>query len=373
MNKIKNLTNIFENYRLSGLSSKYLNNDHLRLKELKPLFKVSELGFSVNKEPIYCITVGKGKVKVLLWSQMHGNESTSTKSLLDLMNAINNNELLDILKNCTLFIVPILNPDGARQYTRENHNKVDLNRDAKNNSQPESKLLNDYYEKIKPDYCFNLHDQRTIYGSEKDINPSGLSFLAPCYDNRSSINVNRGKSMRVIEHIYNDLSLIIKDRIRLYDDDYNEDCFGDHFQKKGASTILFESGFFELDYKREITRRYMFISIVTALNLISDKSNTIITTEYLSIPKNKVKFYDIILKNVNIGGLNIDVGINFIETLKDGDVAFIPYVFARGDLSNYFGHKEIDMYNIQIDEESLTIDVKLNKSLIKELKIKLNL
>ena len=141
MNKIKDLTDIFINCRLSGLSSKYLNNDHLRLDELKPLFKVSELGYSVNQETIYCINIGKGRTKVLLWSQMHGNESTSTKSLLDLMNAFNNNEFLDVLENCTLFIIPILNPDGAREYTRVNYNKIDLNRDAKNNSQPESKLL----------------------------------------------------------------------------------------------------------------------------------------------------------------------------------------------------------------------------------------
>ncbi|MGY8919046.1 MAG: M14 family zinc carboxypeptidase [Flavobacteriales bacterium] len=373
MNKIKDLIDIFINCRLSGLSSKYLNNDHLRLDELKPLFKVSELGYSVNQETIYCINIGKGRTKVLLWSQMHGNESTSTKSLLDLMNALNNSKLLDILEKCTLFIIPILNPDGARQYTRGNYNKIDLNRDAKNNSQPESKLLNDYYDKIKPDYCFNLHDQRTIYGGDNGISPSGLSFLAPCYDIQSSINVNRRKSMRVIEHIYNDLSLVIKDRIRLYDDDYNEDCFGDHFQKKGASTILFESGFFELDYNREITRKYMFISIVTALNLISDKSKSIIITEYLSIPKNKLIFYDVILKNVNVDSMNVDVGINFIESLKGGDVEFSPYVFARGDLSKYFGHREIDMNNKEIDKGSLAIDYKLNKSLINKLNIKLNL
>ena len=51
--------------------------------------------------------------------------------------------------------------------------------------------------------------------------------------------------MHVIEHIYNDLSVLLKTRIRLYDDDYNENCFGDHFQMKGSPTILFESGFFD--------------------------------------------------------------------------------------------------------------------------------
>jgi len=240
------------------LSSKYLTNDDLCFDELDSLFTINKIGTSVNDESISVVKVGNGDIQVLAWSQMHGNESTSTKSLLDFINALNNNEFSNILDKCTLHFIPILNPDGARIYTRENYNKVDLNRDAKINSQSESRLLNDYFLKINPDYCFNLHDQRTIYGSDNDLNPSGLSFLSPCYDSNGSINVTRSKSMHIIEHLYSQLSNVIKDRIRLYSDDYNENCFGDHFQMKGSSTILFESGFFEKDYNREITRKYMF-------------------------------------------------------------------------------------------------------------------
>ena len=35
-----------------------------------------------------------------------------------------------ITKEITLKIIPILNPDGAQQYTRKNANEIDLNRDA---------------------------------------------------------------------------------------------------------------------------------------------------------------------------------------------------------------------------------------------------
>ena len=48
---------------------------------------------------------------------------------------------MHILKACTLYIIPILNPDGAKAYTRLNANEVDLNRDAQDLSQPESKVL----------------------------------------------------------------------------------------------------------------------------------------------------------------------------------------------------------------------------------------
>ena len=67
-----------------------------------------------------------------MWSQMHGNESTTTKALFDVFNTlISNNPIIKhILNACTLYIIPILNPDGAEAYTRVNANAVDLNRDA---------------------------------------------------------------------------------------------------------------------------------------------------------------------------------------------------------------------------------------------------
>ena len=357
---------------MDSLSSKYLTNDDLCFDELGSLFSINQIGSSVNHQSISVVKVGKGDIQVLAWSQMHGNESTSTKSLLDFINALNNGEFTNILDACTLHMIPILNPDGARIYTRENYNKVDLNRDAKINSQSESRLLNDYFLKINPDYCFNLHDQRTIYGSDNDLNPSGLSFLSPCYDSKGSINVIRSKSMHVIEHLYSQLSNVIKDRIRLYDDDHNENCFGDHFQMKGSSTILFESGFFEKDYNREITRKYMFLSIVMALELISTKiSNKIEVDKYEFIPKNKVRFYDIILKNVVINNSKLNIGINYREILNDKTISFVPHVDAVGDLNNFIGHKEIVLSNDSntFSSKTFIIGYAMNELLVKSLNL----
>ncbi|MDC1371158.1 M14 family zinc carboxypeptidase [Flavobacteriaceae bacterium] len=355
------------------MSSKYLTNDDLHLNRLNSKFKISKIGCSVNNEDINVVKVGNGNIKVLAWSQMHGNESTSTKSLLDFINALNNDEFINILDACTLHLIPILNPDGARTYTRENYNKVDLNRDAKINSQPESRVLNDYFLKIKPDYCFNLHDQRTIYGSDNDHNPSGLSFLSPFFDSKGSININRRESMFIIEHIYIKLSNVIKDRVRLYNDDYNENCFGDHFQNKGSSTILFESGFFENDYNREITRKYMFHSLVIALELISNEINSKIKVDiYELIPKNKVKFYDIILKKIKIDDSIINVGINYKEILKGNSISFVPYIESIGDLDNFLGHKEFEFpsnYFKTFNSNTFIVGNKLNESLIKLLNI----
>src|SRR5690606_30804016 len=49
-------------------------------------FKVEALGQSIKGRDIYQLAYGEGTIKVLLWSQMHGNESTATMALFDLFN-----------------------------------------------------------------------------------------------------------------------------------------------------------------------------------------------------------------------------------------------------------------------------------------------
>src|SRR5690606_14895461 len=51
-----------------------------------PSFKLHKLGESVQKRNIFQVEYGYGEKKVLLWSQMHGDESTATMALMDLFN-----------------------------------------------------------------------------------------------------------------------------------------------------------------------------------------------------------------------------------------------------------------------------------------------
>jgi murein tripeptide amidase MpaA len=93
---------------------------------------------------------------------MHGNESTTTKALFDFLNVLQNGSALaDQL--LLILLYSNVEPDGADMYTRLNANEVDLNRDSQNLTQPESKVLREIFDLFQPHYCFNLHDQRTIF------------------------------------------------------------------------------------------------------------------------------------------------------------------------------------------------------------------
>lgn len=333
------------------LFGRYIHTDSIQelLEKLPPTFEVKQRGASVEKRPIYSVKIGTGNTKILMWSQMHGNESTTTKSLFDLFKAFQQAEenpiFKTILSSCTLCVIPILNPDGAKAYTRVNANQVDLNRDAQDKSQPESRLLWDIYSDFRPDFCFNLHGQRTIYGFESTGTPSILSFLAPSANESRSVTLSRKRSMAVIASIYKALTPYLPNNIGLYDDGFNINCTGDSFQADGVPTLLFEAGHYPEDYDREMTRKYVFMAIVAALEAISHskKDNESI---YFEIPVHQKCYCDILFKNAIDG----DVGIQYLEKLNIDHIEFVPEFASEEETSCMFGHRVIDVSGFKIKE-----------------------
>lgn len=341
-------------YLYSNISGRYVTMNHIEpfLETLHSGFKISTVGFSVENNPIKAIQIGEGKTKILVWSQMHGNESTTTKGLIDYLNYLNKDKKAfdNIFKNYTLYIIPILNPDGAILYTRENANQIDLNRDALDCSQPESKILRNVLEKFNPDYCFNLHDQRTIFGLLETKQPATMSFLTASYNMEREFNVVRKKAANIIAEIYTELHNFIPNQIGRFDDSFNINCTGDYFTNRGYPTVLFEAGHYFNDYQRDIVRKFVFISIKTAISAINE--NVIVETnfnKYLHIYQNNKCFYDFIFKNVKIIDNNVEkiikFAVQFKEVLKNNEIEFIPEIVQIENIDDFYAHQTIDFKN----------------------------
>jgi hypothetical protein len=358
----------YENLFIQNLETN-LKGRYITLNDIEPLLlkfnsynQVQIIGESVLGKPIYKYELGNGKTKVLLWSQMHGNESTTTKALFDFLNLLNGNSELakELLSEFTFCCLPMLNPDGALIYTRENANKVDLNRDAQNLTQPESRLLRSAFEIFKPDYCYNLHDQRTIYGVEaEDVKPATVSFLAPAYNENRDINEVRTKAIQVIVAMNKILQGFIPNQVGRFDDSFNINCVGDTFQFLNVPTILIEAGHYQGDYDREMTRKFVFIALVEGLKKIYENDIVINKIEdYMNIPHNKICFYDFIYKNIKINYDNNKIITNFAlqfkEEIIDNQLVFNAYTAEVGDLKGFSGHFELDV------EEALYEDLEIN-------------
>ncbi len=333
------------------LQRKYIYLDSILpiLQTLDSNYEITEIGKSVQGRGIHQVKIGTGTTKILMWSQMHGNESTTTKGLFDFFNFLkSDNEIANRIKlDYTLLCIPMLNPDGAFLYTRENANKVDLNRDAFNATQPEMQILHSIYKSFQPDYCYNLHDQRTVFGTEGFNLPATVSFLSPAFNESREYNDVRLKAIQIINKMNSVLQFYIPNQVGRFDDGYNVNCTGDYFTTQNTPTILFEAGHFAGDYDRDIVRKYIFISLLSSLSVSYE--NVIVDielNEYLNIPQNNKCFYDFIYKNVKIIENNVEKIINFAaqysEVVVEGHLKFIATIVNIDELDNYKGHFEYD-------------------------------
>ena len=347
---------LHKQYKANSLFGRYIT-----LKDVEPLLEklpTEVIGTSVQGKPIYKHTIGSGKIRIFMWSQMHGNESTTTKALFDFLNVLNSdNELgVKLLSHFTFCILPMVNPDGAELYTRENANKVDLNRDSVTLLQPESQLLRKTFDEFKPDLCYNLHDQRTIFGAGTNGNVATVSFLAPSFNEIRDINEVRIKAMNVIVAMNNELQKYIPNQVGRFDDGFNLNCIGDMFTFLNVPTILFEAGHYQDDYYREFTRKMIFIALISGLLDIYE--NDVVDNKidvYLQIPQNNVVFYDFIYKNVKINYDNKEIITNFAaqykEELIDSKVQLSAYIVEIGELKGKFGHIQYNAHKMKYFDE----------------------
>jgi protein MpaA len=82
------------------------------------------LGTSTQDRPIWAHRFGQGSMTALVMGGIHGDEHSSvwlTSMLLDTLAFMD----IDSLK---IYVIPVANPDGLVKNTRQNANKVDLNR-----------------------------------------------------------------------------------------------------------------------------------------------------------------------------------------------------------------------------------------------------
>jgi len=353
-----NLYNSYEDFREPSLNCRKIKHANIKplIEKLQhnSKFVVQKLGKSVEKRELYLLKIGTGSTKVFLWSQMHGDESTATMALFDIFNFFSANDYLNearekILREMTIYFLPMVNPDGAELFQRRNIWGIDLNRDASRLVSPEAEILMNTFDSLKADFGFNLHDQSTRYSVGNNYKQATISFLAPAYNVQKEMNAKREKATKLIGVMNQVLQQFIPGHVAKYSDEYEPRAFGDTFQKKGTSTILIESGGWKDDTEKQFIRKINFIAMLSAFFSIAEKSYTEISTgNYESIPFNDKYLFDLLIKNVSleVKGKNIlvDIGINKKEQTAESEEKFgiLSAIEDLGDLSVFHGIEEFD-------------------------------
>jgi len=325
------------------------------IENLKGQFKLRKVGASVEGRDIYMVSIGEGKESVLLWSQMHGNESTATMALMDIFNFLSRNDELDDLRkllndNLTIHFIPMLNPDGAEKFERRNAYGFDINRDALRLQSPEARILKQVRDSLDADWGFNLHDQSRYAASGISPKSATISFLAPAFNYAKDINQTRGEAIKLIGLINTIIQNYIPGKVGKYSDDFEPRAFGDNMQKWGSRTILVESGGLEDDREKQRIRKLNFVLILSALESIATGSYQDYSFDiYDKLPFNKGgRLHDLMIRNVKLNYqereyiTDIAFRSNEVEDELHKKFYLSSSIRDLGDLSTFYGYQEFD-------------------------------
>lgn len=268
--------------------------------------KLDEIGQSYLGKPIKMLTLGTGPRKILLWSQMHGDEPSATPALLDIANYLlehaEDPANKAILENFTLLMIPMLNPDGAEVYQRFNAQGIDINRDALHLTTVEGRLLKRVRDQHQPMMGFNLHDQnrRTAVGDSGQL--ASVAVLSVSGDPANTLTEGRELTRRAAAAVVESLSDFRPGGIARYGEDFSPTAFGDNLTAWGTPVLLIESGGVPLGTEFTDLTRLNFVGILSVLQrMANDNLGSVDPQIYENLMRNRSRVWsDVALRGGHI-------------------------------------------------------------------------
>ena len=374
----------YENFKVSAITSRRFSQADM-LKWLDPLraqklVVMTPVGRSAEGRTISMLKLGVGKTTVLLWSQMHGDESTATMGIMDILNFFSQEPdhiiTRSILDKLNLLILPMLNPDGAERFQRRTAQSIDMNRDALALKTPEARILKETRDTYRPHFGFNLHDQDTRYSVGETQNVSAIALLAPAFDESRSDNNVRLPAKKVAATLALVLHEFIPKNVSKYDDAFEPRAFGDNIQKWGTSTVLIESGGWPGDREKMFLRKLNCVALLSTFHaLAADQCEHADVSVYEQLPFNTKYLYDIIVRNAQlkandaVSAITVDIGINIDEEFnpRTRNVELAAKVADIGDLRTHGAFREVDVHGAVVGGAEIQIDQRISMETVESL------
>ncbi len=321
------------------------------------LFALEEIGRSVEGRAIYDLSLGRGPVSVLLWSQMHGDEPSATSALFDLFEYVRRHRadpvVARMLGALTIHAVPMLNPDGAERFQRRNAQGIDVNRDALLLQTPEGRALKALRDRLRADVGFNLHNQSWRTSVGEPPRPATISLLSVAFDEARTESPGRLLTKRLCAVIRDALEPLAPGRIGRYDDEFEVRAFGDNVTLWGTPVVLIETGPWPADEPERPLVRLNFVALVTALDaLTTGRVNAADPARYESLPMNESQVFPLLVRHATIvPGTGVapfqgDVGAGEVRVVRNvagrRTLAYAGRVEDLGDLRTYGALQEVD-------------------------------
>jgi hypothetical protein len=293
-------------------------------------FIFEKIGASLEGRSINLITTGTGPFRVMLWSQMHGDEPTATAALFDVFEYLRRHKDDPVVRRIqsalTLYVIPMVNPDGAERFQRRNAQGIDINRDALNLQTPEGHVLKSVRDRFNPRIGFNLHNQSWNTSVGDPPKPASISLLSVAYDKPRTENAGRKLTKKICAVIRDAIEPFASGQIGRYDDEYEVRAFGDNITLWGTPVVLIETGPFPAAEPDPALVRLNFIGILAALDaLATGHVNKADPKRYESLPINETRMFYVLVKNASVltgtgvRAFKADIGISANRRVRTAD------------------------------------------------------
>lgn len=320
----------------------------------RDVVRIAEKGRSSEGREIPVVLAGSGPEKVLLWSQMHGDEPTATAALVDLLAFLAENRsepaTAHLLSRLTLVVVPMLNPDGAVRGDRRNAQGIDVNRDATRLQTPEGRFLKEIRDRYTPAAGFNLHNQSPLVTAGPGGAQAAIAVLAVSAARNEPEGPAVQRKRGLAGHLARVASTFVPGCVSRYATDYTERAFGDSMSRWGTPTVLLETGGWHGPREEERLVRLNFVLLLSALHALARGGETADAALYETLPPNvRGDLVDFVLRGATVHGgrglppFRADVAVVKARGFAgDGRRLTAAAVVDVGDLGHLAGLEELD-------------------------------
>ncbi|MEQ8846310.1 M14 family zinc carboxypeptidase [Botrimarina sp.] len=321
----------------------------------------TRLGESLQGRPIAMVTVGGGPTRVLLWSQIHGDEPTHTTALLNLLRLLTRADGSGerLRRGLTVGVVTPLNPDGAEHKTRHNAQGIDVNRDFRRFATAESQALRSAFEGFTPDYAFNLHNQPPRRAMpDPPRRPASASLQVPPVDADDTQTDSVRRAVQVAATFRRAIAPHCEGRVSRYPADWMPRASGDWSQARGVATVLVEAGGWP-DHDFAAMERAHFAALVQTLDAIASTAlgepggiDDADAADYTDLPRSSTRhLFDRVFAVGGVAQLGAEdiavvgrghIGVDFPDRTAGGDEPAAGSIAAIGDLEDEGGLSTVE-------------------------------
>ncbi len=280
-----------------------------------------------------------GKPTIMYQAQIHGNEPAGGDGCLAVIEALDGEYGENILKDVNLVVIPRVNPDGSKEFSRDNgREKFDMNRDHIKVQSVEVDATHKVYNLFLPQAVLDGHEYYALNFDQEDVYKDVLLGVGGGYNTTDVLTQTGVKAVNSVIKELNDEGLrttyysaspsagAVEDGLMV--NTANFSTGRGYYSLKGCISLLIETKGMHTgkqNYERRVVGQY--VAVTSLINYIAENREEIVAS--VEYEREHIKDAGMVFDKNNLFGLY--TGSEF----KNAEHTWNPtYDYLSGELTS---------------------------------------